>query len=173
MLSVPTVVAAIAALGTWYWLHWQNPASPREMTCLSAIVPSVVLHHDQEQIVQLLQSLAEDNNEPLPEELPSAPVRPVFSSRVDDELLKIARLFQLRGEAATLEKSDVMGSVGKAVRYFREDAPAYMDGCLQRLNEAEADCGNIENPSDEEKLCLEKHSESINRWASRFLPDVR
>lgn len=169
---LPLLVATLVGAGTWQWLSNKSNANSREMTCLSAVVPSVVLHHDQEQIVQLLQSLAEETNEAVPENLKSTPVQPVFSKRVDEELLNIARLFQLRGDDAVMEKSDVMNSAGKALEYFRSDAPTYLEGCLQRLKEAETDCGNIEDPNDQEKLCLEKHSEGINRWAQKFLPDA-
>ncbi len=170
IFGIPVFAAIVAAFSTWHWLSSPQKANSREITCLSAVVPSVVLHHDQEQIVQLLHGLANESNEPLPEDLQVQSIKPVFSRQVDEQLLKIARLFQLRGDEALLEQGDVLSSMSQALEAFRKEAPAYLEGCLQRLDEAQADCGNIENPSDKEKLCLEKHSESINRWAQKFLP---
>lgn len=170
LLKIGLPLAAAGIAGAYLWIFQSKKATPHEMTCLSAIVPSVVLHHEQEQIVHLLQTLADENNEAVPDELKHEAKTPVFSPRVDDELLNIARLFQIRGSDATMEKADVMSSAGRALAYFKTDAPSYMEGCLQRLIEAETDCGTVEKPSDTEKICLEKHSESIHRWAQKFLP---
>lgn len=166
------LVAGLAGTGTWYLSKNSKKISPMEMTCLSAVVPSVVLHHEQEQIVDLLQQLANEEKSTAPEKSLVEGKKSIFSERIDTELLKIAELFKIRGEDVQLENADVMSSVTRALSYFKKDAPEYLNGCMTRLEAAKKECGTIENPNETEKLCLEKHAEGINSWAQSFLPDT-
>ena len=158
-----SVTSALAAGGAWlYFSKASHQPTEREMTCLSALIPSIVLHYEQEEIVQLLNDLANENKENIPDNLNAEPVKPVFNTRLDKELLQIAKYFSIRNDNPMMEQADVIPSVTRALQMFKSDSPKYLNTCLTYLGDAEKDCGTIENPNAQQQLCLEKHSEKIN-----------
>ena len=71
----------------------------KQVTCLAAVIPKVVLHHNQEEIVNLLQNLAEETGDLAPEKKVETQVKPIFSQRVDEKLIEIANLYQSQSQA--------------------------------------------------------------------------
>ena len=152
--------ASFLAFNTYYSI---NKVSPEKMTCLSALVPPVVLHYQQDDIVRMLQDLAKSNNETLPEDLKEKPIQPVISERVDKELLSIGHFFQLKSQNALMEEASILSTVKLAINYLRKDAPEFLTGCLSQLQMAKEQCGTIDNPNEKQQLCLESHSEKIQQ----------
>jgi hypothetical protein len=151
----PAVAFLVAG---WVFGGW-NPFSsidPRHTTCLAAVIPSVVMHHQQEEIVQLLQNLAKETKSHVDPEA-TAPVKAIFSNRLDQELLRIANAFQNQDKSG-----EVAEPMTTAVRYFETDAPAFLESCLAVLDSAKKQCGTIDATTPEQIECLTPFSEEIN-----------
>lgn len=167
LLLLGVVVLASVSVGGYFYFAQGHALDERHTTCLAAVIPSVVLHHQQEEIVQLIQDLAKETKESLaPEKTES--VRPIFSARVDGELLKIAEAFQAQGVAES--SSGVSDAMVRAQQFFNEDAPSFASKCLGIVTEAKTVCGTLEAQSEAQKSCLDPYSEKINDLVKAHVP---
>ena len=166
LLSLLAGTLCFALIGIRFYLQLQD--KKKHITCLSAVIPTVVLHHQQEDIVQLLQGLADDVGETVPQKERSEKVNPMFSDRVDAALIEIAEVFKNHQEQASLSDTNVSKVVDKAVGYFKKDAPEFLSTCTEILVRAEKKCGPLDGVTENNRDCLNEFSPEITKLVGKY-----
>lgn len=169
-IGLLSILLAVVAVGVFYWFEQQKSMKNKQVTCLASVIPKVVLHHNQEEIVNLLQDLAEDTGDLAPQAAVKAQSQPIFSQRIDKKLIEIANLYQQQPDAS-LSQGAVAIAVDEVTKYFQKDAPQFLGGCMNILSQAESQCGSLDKVSDENKQCFNSFTPKITALMEEFLPE--
>lgn len=163
-----TLLLIIITAGIFYWFEQNKTIKNKQVTCLASIIPKVVLHHNQEEIVNLLQDLAKETGDLAPEKAVKTQAPPIFSQRIDEKLIEIANLYQAQDQA-DFSKGTVALAIDQAASYFKKDAPEFLGECMNILSRAESQCGSLEKVTDDNRDCLNSFTPKIMSLMDRYL----
>jgi hypothetical protein len=164
IIFTPVAISIVAAVSFYlfYQSHLQSQAeqSARHISCLSAVIPSVVLHHQQGEIVALLQELASDTGTPIAQEdsKPSA----FFSSAIDSELIRISELYQAKQKLGASNTSEVNQAVDRAVKLMRSEKLGYFEECDRLMKTIESECGSLKQLVPDNPSCFQKYNQQLS-----------
>ena len=161
LIGIPLIFAAVVATLTYNHLDSEKDDRLLQINCLAAVIPSVVLHHQQAEIVTLLQNLAEDTKTELPKHEMARPA-PFFSSSVDAELIKISDLFKAKTQKLSFESKDVATAVDRAINAMTVEKIDYFQKCEVLMKKVEAKCGDLSEQGRLNSTCVAGFSAELD-----------
>lgn len=160
LASLPIVISLSVAL--WAYERWQERSEKlaQRLSCLSAVIPSVVLHSEQDEIIGLLQELANETATQIPEKEKTVS-RAFFSPAIDAELIHISKLFQKKQRFGISNETDVENSVEKVIELMTAQETPFLARCERLMSTIEKACGSLKEISPDNPSCFQKYNEKI------------
>lgn len=160
-IVIPIFTALVAGFAAYHFTQQKGDTTQMlQVNCLAAVIPSVVLHHQQAEIVSLLQDLAEDTKTELPKHELTRP-EPFFTTSVDAELIKIAELFKAKSQKINVESTDVASAMQQAIQAMKTDKVEYFEKCEALMKKVETKCGNLNDKGRLESPCVAGFSKEL------------
>lgn len=163
VILLSTLVAASAGIGAYFYLDGKAVETARQAACVATVVPMVSLHHNQNEIVSLLEELASEEESPNKAPVNTAPVATsyVFTKTIDEKLMTIAKMYREQQSGQTVNHETLNKHLETTVDAFQAEAPEFMRRCNHLLVEMEQECGPLEAELPDQTGCREKYNEKL------------
>ena len=165
MIVIP--ILTVMLFGAFYYKYSKQKQQIRSyhLNCLASVIPPVVLHNNQNEIVNLIQNLANETQTQIPEsEFPEPnQTKAFFTPAIDAELIHLGELFRAKNDKSMkFDSDDVSQSIDQTIELMRANETPFLKSCEKLMRKIEKKCGDIHSADNEDPACLQSFNEELS-----------